>query len=611
MISLQDRLRQVRDLTDQGRRLGLAIPDLAGNAEAGRIDVAVIGEKKRGKSTFLNALMGAQVFPSRATVCTAAVTVLEHAPEPTLRIVYQDGRKPVESRPKDAVSLYDGVLAAVAVAKPDRKTGATTGNPDAAKVERVEIGFPNRFATDGVRLIDTPGVNDPDTWREEITFTILGSGRVDAVIMLLDPTQPFSESDRQFLTTQVQARVKEQILFVVNKIDGVTPADRVKSLERITRLAGELVPTPRVFPLSAKLAFTAQQDGGALPEDWTGFTAALDRFLQAGRAGAMLADRALQIRQTADAAIATLRYRLTALDQDDATAQASLAAVRGELVTARQRLESLERRMKQRAEQWGRESLAVLRSQLQEIRTAAANPQAVSGIIHIVRRDLTDLMEEHAKQLVEVLHGEFAPEIQAACGGLDLTVPTVTLPASGLPEYLGALPPTHRPPAIRQAQGGGAFAGAAIGMWFGPLGALIGGVLGHMAEHQDRQASGLAAQMAYEQQVNAARTAMRQHLDALDGAIAEVSKRLLTAATTQTAKALRQPLVEAIREAEHRVQATGRDLGQAVDGRDGTRRQLTAEQARLTSFQALADRLYCELGSLAAPTRAVTRTTHA
>ena len=57
---------------------------------SGELSIAVVGEINRGKSTFLNALLGEMVFPSRAMVCTAGVTVLDHGEAPRAEVVYKD-----------------------------------------------------------------------------------------------------------------------------------------------------------------------------------------------------------------------------------------------------------------------------------------------------------------------------------------------------------------------------------------------------------------------------------------------------------------------------------------------------------------------------------------
>ena len=53
--------------------------------------VAVAGEFKRGKSTMLNALLGAKILPAKCTPTTATVNRITYGAEPALRICYRDG----------------------------------------------------------------------------------------------------------------------------------------------------------------------------------------------------------------------------------------------------------------------------------------------------------------------------------------------------------------------------------------------------------------------------------------------------------------------------------------------------------------------------------------
>ncbi len=62
--------------------------------------VALIGRICAGKSTFLNALLGATVAPTGAEELTFNVNVLRYAPEPGLLVHFKDGRTP-EPRPLD------------------------------------------------------------------------------------------------------------------------------------------------------------------------------------------------------------------------------------------------------------------------------------------------------------------------------------------------------------------------------------------------------------------------------------------------------------------------------------------------------------------------------
>jgi hypothetical protein len=124
--------------------------------------------------------MGAKIFPSRATVCTAGVTILDNGPTPSAEIIYRN-KKPqrIDLPLEDPSAKLTEIVS--------RK------NTEVKDVQMVRVWYPNKFTGNGIVLVDTPGVNDPENWREEITYSYLA--QADAVIMLLDPMQPLSKSE--------------------------------------------------------------------------------------------------------------------------------------------------------------------------------------------------------------------------------------------------------------------------------------------------------------------------------------------------------------------------------------------------------------------------------
>jgi len=156
--------------------------------QSGELVVSVAGEINRGKSTFLNALMGNKIFPSRATVCTAGVTVLDNGESPLAEVVFNNGNK-------EKIDLTGGEPAKILAGHISRT------NENVREISSLNIKYPNPFSGNGIRLVDTPGVNDPENWREEITYNYLSAS--DAVIMLLDPVQPLSKSEVEFLKDKI------------------------------------------------------------------------------------------------------------------------------------------------------------------------------------------------------------------------------------------------------------------------------------------------------------------------------------------------------------------------------------------------------------------------
>src|SRR3954470_20386635 len=76
-----------------GTRLGA---DLVQKLEADRFHLVVGGEFNHGKSTFVNALLGANVLPVGVTPTTAVIHHLEYAAEPRAEVVFEsDKRSPL------------------------------------------------------------------------------------------------------------------------------------------------------------------------------------------------------------------------------------------------------------------------------------------------------------------------------------------------------------------------------------------------------------------------------------------------------------------------------------------------------------------------------------
>ena len=244
--------------------------------DSGELIVSVAGEINRGKSTFLNALMGCKIFPSRATICTAGVTILDNGEKPSAEVIFTNGKK-------EAIDLSNGEPAKILADHISRT------NQNVKNINSLNIKFPNPFSGNGILLVDTPGVNDPENWREEITFNYLTAS--DAVIMLLDPVQPLSGSEVEFLKNKILDSCIEKLIFVVNKIDDIPMEKRADVLDRIEEGLSKHVSNPDIYALSSKTALTAKMnrdDGLFLSSGFKRFEEELLKFLMKGKGGALL-----------------------------------------------------------------------------------------------------------------------------------------------------------------------------------------------------------------------------------------------------------------------------------------------------------------------------------
>jgi GTPase Era involved in 16S rRNA processing len=205
-----------------------------------RFHLVVLGQFKRGKSTFINSLLGDSVLPTSVVPLTSIVTLLKYGQEEVVEVLFNDGSKTTISR--DQLEEYV----------------TERGNPANVKnVKHVEVSYPSGYLKDGVFIIDTPGVGSTFENNTEMTYNYLP--RVDAALFLLAVDPPISQSEIAFLE-DVQDYV-EKIFFVQNKIDYMNEEERKESMafskEVIQKALGS--DSVGIYPLSAKLALEAKQ----------------------------------------------------------------------------------------------------------------------------------------------------------------------------------------------------------------------------------------------------------------------------------------------------------------------------------------------------------------
>lgn len=240
--------------------------ELAARIREERFYLSVLGEIKRGKSSLINAFLGADVLPKAATICTAALCVIAFGEVPSVTVFRRDGTRETV----DPSGLRDLV---------------TRKNTAIAEIDHVEIFWPLELLREGVVLIDTPGVNDTDEFRRRVTEEFIP--RSDGVLFVLNAGQPLSESERRFLADEVLAKHIRKVWFVVNGIDRVAnDQERDDAIAFCRKHLAELVPEVRLQAVSSKNARAAQNAGDAAGIDASGIptlTKALEEDLVTSR----------------------------------------------------------------------------------------------------------------------------------------------------------------------------------------------------------------------------------------------------------------------------------------------------------------------------------------
>ncbi|PLZ24860.1 dynamin family protein [Fischerella thermalis] len=264
-----------------------AIDDVLEKIENKTFWVAVVGEFKRGKSTFINALLGQEILPSDIEPCSATINRVTYSLNSYVEVEFKDGRK--ERVEIDKLSEY--------VTKLTPEAEAT-----AANVKEAVVYYPAPYCRNNVDIIDTPGLND-DPSMTGVTLSVLP--KVDAAILVIMAQSPVSEVERDFLENKLLTNDLGRVIFVVTGIDRCNrPGDadkviasvrkRIKEyvLERAAQQWGEdsaeyevylkKIGEPKVFGLSAYQALEAKDnnDDELLAKSrFQEFEKALEQFL--------------------------------------------------------------------------------------------------------------------------------------------------------------------------------------------------------------------------------------------------------------------------------------------------------------------------------------------
>ena len=183
-----------------------------------RFTVVVLGEFNHGKSTFINALLGAPVLPTGITPTTAVLSHISQGAKVGATLVMESGdRKAIDVKKLGEWLTVEGLA--------EKKAGQG--------IHHVELTHPATILDERLTIVDTPGVNDINEQRAEITYGYLP--RADAAVFLLDATQILSASERQFLEERILRSSRDRLIFVVAKADLLDAAELEETLWQLSR----------------------------------------------------------------------------------------------------------------------------------------------------------------------------------------------------------------------------------------------------------------------------------------------------------------------------------------------------------------------------------------
>ena len=247
---LHDKKQKIKSLITKAEELGWIETkdkdEYLSKLDKDELTIGVIGQMKSGKSTFLNAfLFEDDVLPAAVTPMTAALSVITYGPEKKLVAEFYSEDEWQEQLATAKMSIEDTsdlllkskIKAAQELVEKSSKLGSSlnsflgkTQEDSFDKLEEyvgaegkyvsitksVTIYYPKEYLK-GVKIVDTPGFNDPIVSREQRTQKFLKDA--DVVLLMLYAGRPFDATDSEILFKHVGDCGIGKVLIAVNKYD--------------------------------------------------------------------------------------------------------------------------------------------------------------------------------------------------------------------------------------------------------------------------------------------------------------------------------------------------------------------------------------------------------
>ncbi|AWW26196.1 dynamin family protein [Acetobacterium sp. KB-1] len=194
--------------------------------------ISVIGQFKRGKTSFINAVLEAAVLPVGIIPVTSVATKIQYG-EALAEVHFKTGDHQIV-----ALDQLVGYI-------------AEQQNPNNQKgVSFVNLFLPDDFLRAGITLVDTPGVGSIHQNNTDEAYAFMRDS--DAIIFMLSVDSPINEIEREFL---IEARnYAAKFYFAINKTDTISPSDLEAYLGYCHDILCEIMAVEAIelFAISAK-----------------------------------------------------------------------------------------------------------------------------------------------------------------------------------------------------------------------------------------------------------------------------------------------------------------------------------------------------------------------
>lgn len=226
----------LRSIEEIATRHGLVefrprIAALASRLEDDSLEIALFGRVSSGKSSLLNALLGADVLPVGVNPITAVPTKLRYGAELRAAVSFGDGRNEIVG-----IEQLESLV-------------TEQGNPgNVRNVVRALVEVPSRRLKPGIVLVDTPGLGS--LARSGAAETLAYLPACDLALLLIDAGTTVNEEDIGTLRLLYEAGIPSLVL--LSKADLLVEADQRYAIRYVEeQLQRELGLRVHIQPVSS------------------------------------------------------------------------------------------------------------------------------------------------------------------------------------------------------------------------------------------------------------------------------------------------------------------------------------------------------------------------
>ncbi|MGF1489507.1 MAG: dynamin family protein [Prochloraceae cyanobacterium] len=313
------RLELAKDLED--------LDKTSKNLDLGVFRLLVLGDMKRGKSTFLNALIGENILPSDVNPCTALLTILRYGKEKKVTVHFNDETPPEKIDFQAFKHSYTIDPAEAKRLQQEKKLAFPN-------VSHAVVEYPLTLLEKGIEIVDSPGLNDTEA-RNELSLGYINN--CHAILFVMRATQPCTLAERRYLENYLKDR-GVTIFFLINAWDQVKDslidpddeeelAEAEGKLRRVfqanlgeyCQVEGRDLYEQRVFPICSLMALRKRIKNSDAALEGTGFPqfmAALNEFLTKEKAIVQLRQAKTLANQTSKRVGEAIELRIPLLEED-------------------------------------------------------------------------------------------------------------------------------------------------------------------------------------------------------------------------------------------------------------------------------------------------------